>query len=368
MGKNNNDNSAASPDAQWIARYRRQLTLEGFGMAAQRRLSRSHAVVIGAGGLGAPALLYLAAAGVGHITVIDDDTVELSNLHRQIIHTESAIGESKVNSAAEQMRQRNSHITITAVHARITDATAADLIATADIVLDGTDNFPARYATSAACSRARVPHIWGSILGFDAQLSVFWQGHGPVYTDVFPEAPPAGAVPSCAEAGVLGPLVGVVGTAMALEAVKILGGVGEPLVGVIAYLSGMSGRWEYIELATPEGSVPVSTNEEVQVGEALVASNEEDELLIDVREQGEYDAFHIPGARLVPLSGLRREVPEELVEELRSEQQRGRDVVVYCAAGVRSREAIEILAEAGVEGLRNMDGGINAWLDGEQQR
>lgn len=347
-------------DSQWIARYRRQLTLEGFGMAAQQRLAGSHVVVIGAGGLGAPALLYLAAAGVGRITVIDDDVVELSNLHRQVIHTEATVGQPKVDSAAAALRARNSDVEIIAVRARVTEGNADELFAGADVVMDGTDNFAARYAASAACARAKIPHVWASILGFDAQLSVFWADHGPIYSDIFPAAPPKGSVPSCAEAGVIGAVVGLVGTAMALEVVKLLGQVGTPLVGTIAYYSGLDGRWEYIELANPDvGAVP----DEEPAEPAAEQPWNPDYFMVDVREQHEFDSFHIPGARFAPLSGLREQVTPQLLEDIAAAQSAGQTVVVYCAAGVRSVEAIQRLQHAGAQQLYNLEGGINGWLD-----
>lgn len=346
-------------DSRWFERYRRQLSLDGFGMAAQQRVAEGHVLVVGAGGLGAPALLYLAAAGVGHITVVDDDVVELSNLHRQVIHAEKSVGQPKVDSAAAAMRALNSDVEITAVHARVTEENADELIAGADVVLDGTDNFAARYVVSAACARAEVPHVWASILGFDAQLSIFWANHGPIYSDLFPEAPPEGAVPRCAEAGVLGPVVGIVGSAMALESLKLLGGVGTPLVGTIAYFSGMDGRWEYIELTVPEGAAPEAKAVAEQKQEPLFRP---EDLLVDVREQHEFDAGHLPHAYLYPLSGLRESIPSELLEEIASAQQAGGRVIVYCAAGVRSIEAIERLSIAGATGLYNLDGGINGLM------
>lgn len=374
---------------EWLVRYRRQITLEGFGIDAQRALNNSHVVVIGAGGLGAPALLYLAAAGIGRITVIDDDLVELSNLHRQVIHREDSIGQSKAESAATEMRARNSSVIVRAVRARLDHSNAKKLLEDADLVLDGSDNFATRYAVSHACAARQVPHVWGSILGFDAQLSVFWAGHGPIYDDVFPEAPPEGSVPSCAEAGVIGPLVGIIGTAMALETVKILSGVGEPLTGTVAYFSGGTGRWEYIPIAgDPEvarrvakSELPASDTSEQRIpataqnAHASAAPTAHAEatpdipagLLIDVREPSEFQTFHIPGAQNIPLSRLRAGVEKEIEEQLRKEQQQGTEITIYCAAGVRSAEAMQMFRKAGIDGLNDYPGGINAWLDQQNQ-
>ena len=396
-----------SPDnREWLVRYRRQLTLEGFGMEGQRKLDAGHVVVVGAGGLGAPALLYLAAAGVGHITVIDDDLVELSNLHRQVIHTEESVGQPKVDSAVQQLHARNSSVTVTGVGARVDQVNAVTLLEGADVVLDGSDNFATRYAVSRACAIHGIPHVWGSILGFDAQLSVFWAGHGPIYDDIFPTAPPAGSVPSCAEAGVLGPLVGVIGTAMALEAVKIIGEVGQPLTGTIGYFSGGTGRWEYIPIAgdprvaqaladsVEKSAEPADENLPVadhvaNVNRAQAAHVHEqfdkhpahaeqdrvdfstepstERVFIDVREPAEFQTFHIPGAHNLPLSQLRGGVDPAQLAQLRGELQQGHEVMVYCAAGVRSAEAVRIFDEAGVAGLHNVPGGISALLD-EQER
>lgn len=387
-----------NPDnREWLVRYRRQLTLEGFGMDGQRKLEAGHVLVVGAGGLGAPALLYLAAAGVGHITVIDDDVVELSNLHRQVIHREDSVGTPKVDSATQELQARNSSVTVTGVRSRLDRASAVCLLEGADVVLDGSDNFATRYAVSRACAIHGIPHVWGSILGFDAQLSVFWAGHGPIYDDIFPDAPPAGSVPSCSEAGVLGPLVGVIGTAMALETVKILSGVGQPLTGTIGYFSGGTGRWEYIPVAgDPQVAQAVvdSAEETVPVADQVAtvdrrpasgspaavrqkrsdAGGQEgerpsaDKVFIDVREPAEFQTFHIPGAHNLPLSTLRGGVAPAQVAQLQEALHEGREVMVYCAAGVRSAEAVRIFEEAGIDGLRDVPGGISALLDEQEKR
>ncbi|MGO1949935.1 MAG: ThiF family adenylyltransferase [Mycobacteriaceae bacterium] len=356
-----------------LARYRRQLVLDGFGRAGQEALKDAHVAVIGAGGLGSPALLYLAAVGVGNVTIIDDDEVELSNLHRQVIHVDAAVGVRKAESARREMLARNPEITVQVVEARLDASNAVSVLTGADVVLDGTDNFATRYAASHACAVLGVPHVWGSILGFDAQLSVFGlRGSdgtaGPVYEDVFPTPPPAGSVPSCAVAGVLGPVVGVVGSAMALEAVKIVTRVGEPLSGRIGYYSGLTGMWEYIPVvADPavaaqvrDAATPTVAEPSDAVPVDAAAPDLEGATLIDVREPDEFAAFHIPGAVNVPLSVLEQGVPES-VEAL---DDADGQLVVYCAAGVRSLQALDILADAGIEGT-SYPGGINAWLDAQ---
>lgn len=366
------------------ARYRRQITLAGFGPEKQERLASSHVAVLGAGGLGSPALLYLAAAGVGEITVIDDDVVVTSNLDRQVIHVDAAVGAPKVESVRREALARNPALTVHTVDTRLTADNAVDLLRGADIVLDGTDNFAARHACSHACAVLGVPHVWASILGFDAQLSVFGArcpdgAPGHVYEDVFPTPPPAGTVPSCSAAGVLGPVVGVVGTAMALEAVKVLTGVGTPLAGTVGYFDGLTGRWEYIPVtADPavaervrEAAVPVAEELAVELSDDAGVSpadlpDLDNAVLMDVREPDEFAGVHIPGAVNIPLSVLRGGEPEDLPEEAQEVADRaalaGRPLVVYCASGARSARVVDILAEAGIPAV-NLPGGIDAWLE-----
>lgn len=356
-------------DAQ-VARYRRQITLGGFGREGQEKLLDARVAVVGAGGLGSPALLYLAGAGVGHVTLIDDDVVDLSNLHRQVIHTTGRVGRLKAESAREQMLALNPGIEVELVPRRLTVDNAVDVLRGADVVMDGTDNFNTRHVVSAACAELGVPHVWASILGFDAQLTVFRAGHGPVYEDLFPVPPAPGEVPSCAQAGVLGPVVGVVGSAMAMEALKLLTGVGEPLVGTLGYYSSLTGRWEYIPVAgrpetvqklLAEGPPQQEREPEPAVPPVPEVSEvPEEAVLIDVREPDEYANFRIPGGVNVPLGRIMDGV---VPEELRAGLEAGRPVVVYCAGGVRSAKAVRALAERGVKGPASLVGGIDAWLD-----
>lgn len=354
-----------------LARYRRQVTLGGFGPEGQQKLLDAHVAVVGAGGLGSPALLYLAGAGVGHVTLIDDDVVDLSNLHRQVIHTTDRVGRPKGESAREQMLALNPMIEVELFTERLTRDNAVDVLRGADVVLDGTDNFDTRHVVSAACAELRVPHVWASILGFDAQLTVFWAGHGPVYEDLFPVPPAPGEVPSCAQAGVLGPVVGVVGSAMAMEALKLVTGIGEPLVGQLGYYSSLTGRWEYIPVAgrpetveklltegPPAQAKATATPASAAVPE--VAEVPHGAVLIDVREPEEYANFRIPGGVNVPLGRI---VDGFVPEELRTGLAEGQPVVVYCAGGVRSATAVRALQETGVTGPVSLTGGIDAWLD-----
>lgn len=413
-------------DPRWVARYQRQLSLRGFGRQAQEKLAGSHVVVVGAGGLGSPVLLYLAAAGVGALTIIDGDEVSLSNLHRQIIHTTGAIGTPKAVSARETIQALNPDIAVAVINADLDREHARDIFAGADLVIDGTDNLGARYLISWAALRSGIPHIWASILGFDAQISVFGLGDGPIYEDVFPTPPPAGSVPSCAQAGVLGPVVGTVGSAMALEAIKVLTGIGTPLSGRLGYFDALSGEWEYIPVQanartreTVLSSGPISADTTEEPGDrTFVAHNvdenwsvdeawnvddiPEDAVVIDVREPEEYAEFAIPGALNIPLStfsrgqaqiGTEKAGTEEPGREESGTEQAGAEaktvagntevageqaitqvittvrshnpqhpVVIYCAAGKRSHQAIAYLHKTGVTGLGNLRGGIDAWL------
>lgn len=350
-----------------IARYRRQIMLGEVGQAGQQKLLDARVAVIGAGGLGSPALLYLAGAGVGHVLIIDDDVVDLSNLHRQVIHTTDGVGRPKAESAREAMLALNPSVTVSVAVERLTWSNALSLLEGYDMILDGSDNFETRHIASWAAARLGVPHIWASILGFDAQLTVFHADHGPIYEDLFPTPPPAGSVPSCSQAGVLGPVVGVVGSSMAMEALKLITGVGRPLIGRLGYYSSMDGTWEYIPVVGNPAVVEMVRAKEVVagsvsgVGEALdvprVASVPSGVALVDVREPHEFAAYAIPGAVNVPLSTIRSGAVPDAVAA-------GEEVLVYCAAGVRSAQAVAILHEAGYGGMTSLDGGIEGWLDG----
>ena len=361
---------------QEVARYRRQLSLAGFGKDAQAKLRDSHVAVIGAGGLGSPALLYLAGAGVGKITIFDSDTVDVSNLHRQVIHTTDKIGVNKAESARQQMVALNPEITVEVVSQRLDERNILGHLRGSDVVLDGTDNFATRYNSSWACAILGIPHVWASILGFDAQLTVFYADNGPIYEDLFPIPPAPGSVPSCSQAGVLGPTVGIVGSAMALEAMKLITGVGTPLIGKIAYFTALEGTWEYIPLVgNPEVTERVRTTgptqgaeafEEPPVDNAVPTVAEVDEipdnaLIIDVRNPDEVQMFAIPGSVKFQLPRI---VDGETPEEIASAQAKSLPVVVHCAGGIRSARAVEILNQRGfTEGIYSLRGGIDAWLD-----
>ncbi len=328
-------------------RYLRQTTL--IGDAAQAQLREAHVAVIGAGGLGSPALLYLAAAGIGRISLFDDDRVDLSNLHRQVIHTTDRVGEPKVDSAIEALAALNPDTQITPVKQRLTWDTALEQLAATDVILDGSDNFATRHVASHAAARLGIPHIWGSILGFEAQMSVFWAGHGPVYEDLFPAPPPPGSVPSCSQAGVLGPLVGVVGSAMAMEAMKYLTGQGTPLVGKLGYYDSLAGTWEYIPLTADPAVTARVLAEDPPQGPAEVEELTQGATLIDVREPHEFATIHLPNAINVPLGRI---IDGYTPPELEN------GGVLICASGVRSAQAVAALNERGVHGVASLRGGM----------
>lgn len=338
-----------------VRRYARNLTVPAIGESGQRRLRAARVLCVGAGGLGSPAILYLAAAGIGTLGVIDDDDVETSNLQRQVLHGVSVVGSSKVSSAAARVRELNPEVDVVEHRVRLSAANAVDLVSGYDLVLDGSDTFETRYVLSDACSVADVPHVWGSILRFDGQLSVFWSAHGPTYRDLHPVPPAAGSVPNCAEAGVLGALPGVIGSAMALEAMKVIMGVGQPLVGRVSTYDALDGTWAEIPLrrsqpavqrmypfgdpardgygdstaaacalvpgnargtglpgvsGVTEGSrdgAPVDTVEVLELQEMLAARErgERDFLLVDVRESWEHQLSAIPGSVLIPVGLFR---------------------------------------------------------------
>ena len=361
---------------QQLARYVRQVSLAGFGGAAQEKLLRAHVLVVGAGGLGSPALLYLAGAGVGHVTVIDDDEVSLSNLHRQVLHSTAAVGTPKVDSARAALDALNPEVEVTAINGRLTRDNAQGLLADVDVVLDGSDNLATRYLTSWACARAGIPHVWASILGFDAQLSVFWAGHGPLFEDVFPTPPAPGTVPSCAAAGVLGPVVGTVGSAMAMEAIKLVTGIGTPLMGRVGYFSALDGTWEYLPVVAhaetarrvTAGVVLARAVRNAELEETTmhddvkeVDSIPDGALIIDVRDPEEVVEAAIPGSVNFPLADIEDGGTPPGVEQALDRDQ---PVVLHCAGGKRSAQAVKILQERGLDGpLYSLRGGINAWLE-----
>ena len=364
-----------------IRRYSRHLILPEFGMEGQRKLKQGSVLLIGTGGLGSPLALYLAAAGVGHIGLVDFDIVDESNLQRQIIHGTSTLGIRKTESAKMRLRDLNPHIDIATYEAQITSENAFDLIRPYDVVVDGTDNFPTRYLTNDACVMLGKPNVYGSIFRFEGQATVFSPKHGgPCYRCLYPEPPPPGLVPSCAEGGVLGVLPGVIGTIQATEAIKLLTGIGEPLIGRLLLYDALAMRFRELKLRrNPDcpvcGDHPTVTElidyqqfcgispEEahhdgtIEITPAEVADwlhSDNPPFLLDVREPNEWDICHLPGAVRISVNEL-----AERMNELDSAV----EMVVYCRSGVRSARAVDLLRQAGFRKVKNMAGGILRWSD-----
>jgi molybdopterin/thiamine biosynthesis adenylyltransferase/rhodanese-related sulfurtransferase len=354
-----------------LQRYQRHLALPGFGRAAQEQLQGGRVLVIGAGGLGCPALLYLVAAGVGHITLLDGDLVDTSNLQRQILYTEDDVGEPKALVAASRLRALNQFVTVVGLHERFGRDNAMDLVRACDVVVDGSDNFATRYLVNDACVMADRPFVYGAIQGFDAQLSVFnWRG-GPTYRCLFPSAPPPEAAPNCAEAGVLGVVPGIVGTWQACEAIKLVSGIGQPLSGKLLLWNALTMASQTVALAVDPRSRPVVELPPDPPARTCAASDWEidaDDLramlarapvqLLDVREAWERDADAIMPSAHIPLPRLEHMDSDEGLANLHA----GEPTIVYCAHGVRSLRATALLrARHGFEDVRSLRGGMHAW-------
>jgi adenylyltransferase/sulfurtransferase len=364
--------------AQDVSRYSRHLRLPEVGVAGQQRLAAARVLVVGAGGLGSPALLYLAAAGVGTIGVVDDDAVELSNLQRQVLHGSADVGRSKVESAGEALARLNPGVRVVRHLERVTDASAPALVRGYDVVVDGSDNFPTRYAVGAACAEPGIPHVWAAVLGFHGQVSVWWAGHGPCYRCVFPDSPAPGDVPSCAEAGVLGALCGVLGSVQAVEVLKLILGVGDPLVGRLLVHDALSQTWDTVTVrrnpacpvcatfgAAPGLPPPVATGAvPAAAGLTLTAAALAVELvgpcpplLVDVRSDAERAVGTLPAALAVPLEAFRDGTAYQGSLLGPSD---GR-AVLYCRSGARSAEAALLARAAGWTGALSLAGGALAW-------
>ncbi len=331
---------------------------------------------MGAGGLGSPAALYLAAAGVGTLGLLDFDLVDETNLQRQVLHGTGALGRPKVESARDRLSDLNPHVHLVTIPERLTSANAMAVIEGFDLVLDGSDNFPTRYLVNDACVLSKRPYVYGAIFRFDGQVSVFAAPGGPCYRCLYPEPPPPELVPSCAEGGVLGALPGVIGSVQALEAMKLVLGKGDPLVGRLLLFDGLALRFreisiqrdpdcpvcgdrptireliDYEEFCGVRAASAVAEDDITATALASELTGNQPPLLLDVREPFEWEICHLPGARLIPIGQL----PARLADV------NGRDhVVVYCHTGARSRRAMELLRAAGFPHVRNLRGGIDAW-------
>ena len=361
----------ASPlSADELARYSRHTLLPEFGEAGQARLKAGRVLIVGAGGLGSPAALYLAAAGAGTIGLVDFDRVDLTNLQRQILYGTGDVGREKLTAAADRLRDINPHITITLHHEALRAANARALIRGYDVVLDGTDNFGTRFLVNDACVLERRPNVYGSVFRFEGQAAVFSSGDGPCYRCLHPEPPPPGLIPNCAEGGVLGVLPGVIGTIQATEAIKLLTGIGEPLVGKLLLYDALRMRFRQISLPRdPEcpicGDAPTirelveyDSTCETPKGDEMTAqelrewrTSNRPHTLIDVRQPSEHAASSIEGAILIPLAQLQSNL---------SRLPRDQPIVVHCQSGGRSAIAVSMLKLQGFD-AHNLSGGIKAW-------
>ena len=364
-----------------LARYRRHLVLPGVGEQGQRRLAAARVLVVGAGGLGSPVAMYLAAAGVGHLGIVDDDRVDLTNLHRQLLHDTEDVGRAKTDAARERIAALNPHVEVATHETRLTSANALAILGGHDVVVDGSDNFATRYLVNDACVLLGIPNVHGSVARFEGQASIFAAAGGPCYRCLFPEPPPPGLVPSCAEGGVLGVLPGLIGTIQATETLKLLLGIGETLAGRLLLLDALRMTTRTVALRRDPACPACGTRtlrelidyDAFCAGAAARAAtpragDADDEMsvrtlaermrrgdapeLLDVREPWEHAYARIPGARLVPLGTL----PEALASLDPS-----REYVLQCHHGVRSRHAVELLRAAGFRRLHNLTGGIAAW-------
>lgn len=369
---------AAELTVDEVRRYSRHLIIPDVGMNGQKRLKNAKVLVVGAGGLGSPALLYLAAAGVGTLGIIDFDVVDESNLQRQIIHGESDVGRPKAESARDSVKEVNSNVEVILHQERLESDNALEILAGYDLILDGTDNFATRYLVNDAAVILNKPYVWGSIYRFDGQVSVFWNEYGPHYRDLYPEPPPPGMVPSCAEGGVLGVLCASIGSVMVNEAIKLITGIGEPLVGRLLIFDALEMTWREVKVRKDPDTEPVTelidyeafcgaVSEEATEAAAdstitapelkeLLDKKADDIFLVDVREKNEYEIVSIPGATLIPKGEfLNGKAFEQLPQDKR--------VILHCKSGVRSAEALAAVKAAGFSDAVHVGGGVLAWVN-----
>jgi sulfur-carrier protein adenylyltransferase/sulfurtransferase len=366
-----------------VRRYSRHLIIPDVGMAGQKRLKNARVLCVGAGGLGSPALMYLAAAGVGTLGVVDFDIVDESNLQRQIIHGQSDVGRPKAESAAASIKEINPLVEVIVHNEALTNDNVMEIFAGYDLIVDGTDNFATRYMVNDAAVLLGKPYVWGSIYRFDGQASVFWAEHGPCYRCLYPEPPPPGMVPSCAEGGVLGVLCASIGSIQVNEAIKLLTGIGEPLVGRLMIYDALEMTYRTVKVrkdpecplcgknptitelvedyeafcgAISEEAADAAKDSTISAQELKTMLEGDDIFLVDVREPNEYEIVSIPGATLIPkgefLSG-------EALERLPQDKK----VVRHCKSGARSAEALAIVKNAGFSDAVHLGGGVLAWVN-----
>jgi sulfur-carrier protein adenylyltransferase/sulfurtransferase len=366
-----------------VRRYSRHLIIPDVGMSGQKRLKNARVLCVGAGGLGSPALLYLAAAGVGTLGIVDFDVVDESNLQRQVIHGQSDVGRPKAESARDSIREINPHVNVVLHSVRLDSDNAMEIFAQYDLIVDGTDNFATRYLVNDACVLLGKPYVWGSIYRFDGQASVFWAEYGPCYRCLYPEPPPPGMVPSCAEGGVLGVLCGSIGSIQVNEAIKVITGIGEPLVGRLMIYDALEMSYRTVRVRKdPEcavcGKNPTITelidyeefcgavSEDAQSaasGSTITATelkamldNDDKIFLVDVREPNEYEIVSIPGSVLIPKDQfLNGSALEQLPQDRR--------IVLHCKSGARSAECLAVVKNAGFSDAVHVGGGVLAWVN-----
>jgi molybdopterin/thiamine biosynthesis adenylyltransferase/rhodanese-related sulfurtransferase len=360
-----------------VRRYSRHLIIPDVAMAGQKRLKNSRVLVVGAGGLGSPALMYLAAAGVGTLGIVDFDVVDESNLQRQIIHGQSDIGRLKAESARDSVREINPYVNVVVHETRLDNDNVLDIFGQYDLILDGTDNFATRYMVNDACVLLGKPYVWGSIYRFDGQVSVFWDEHGPNYRDLYPDPPPPGMVPSCAEGGVLGVLCASIGSVMVNEAIKLLTGIGETLLGRLLVFDALEMSWHEIKIRKDPNTPKITelidyeafcgvvseAAQEAAAGSTITAAelrelldSDKPTFLVDVREPAEWEIVRIPGATLIPKDEiLRGDALASLPQD--------RQIVMYCKTGVRSAETLAAVKAAGFADAVHVQGGVTAWVN-----
>ena len=365
-----------------VRRYSRHLIIPDVAMAGQQRLMNAKVLCVGAGGLGSPALMYLAAAGVGTIGIVEFDTVDESNLQRQIIHGQSDIGNSKAQSAKEKISEINPYVEVITHEVRLDNSNVKEIFSQYDIIVDGTDNFATRYLVNDACVLLKKPYVWGSIYRFDGQASVFWAEYGPCYRCLYPEPPPPGMVPSCAEGGVLGVLCATIGSIQTTEAIKVITGVGEPMIGSLMIYDALEMSFRKIKVRKDPncplcGDNPTQTDllpdydafcgvlsdaAEVAVKDSTISVTElaskikanEGFFLVDVREPSEFEIVRIPGSHLIPKQGF-------LDGTILATLPQDKPIILHCKSGVRSAECLAILKGAGFADATHVAGGVIAW-------
>nr|WP_196791078.1 adenylyltransferase/sulfurtransferase MoeZ [Motilibacter aurantiacus] len=365
-----------------VRRYSRHLIIPDVGMVGQKRLKNAKVLVVGAGGLGSPALLYLAAAGVGTLGIVDFDTVDESNLQRQVIHGQSDIGKPKALSAQESVAEVNPYVNVVLHEERLDEDNVLRIFEPYDLILDGTDNFATRYLVNDAAVLLGKPYVWGSIYRFEGQVSVFWAEHGPQYRDLYPEPPPPGMVPSCAEGGVLGVLCASIGSIMVTEAIKLITGIGEPLLGRLMVYDALEMSYRTLKLRKDPNGEPITgllgdyeafcgavseeASEAVKGSTISVSqleqwikerdNGERDFVIVDVREPNEYEINRIPTSVLIPKGEF---LNGSALEKLPQDKQ----VVLHCKTGIRSAETLAILKGAGFADAVHVGGGVSAWVN-----